>query len=143
VPDDPYNLRRFVEAQDPLIERVRLELMAGRKASHWMWFVFPQIAGLGYSAMAQHYAISGRDEALAYLAEPVLSHRLADLTGIVNGHRCLTAHAIFGAPDDVKFHSSMTLFAEVAPDTQIFDEALERYFSGARCPATLELLSAR
>lgn len=140
--EDPFNLQRFIQAQAPVIEQVRRELVAGRKASHWMWYVFPQIAGLGYSAMSQHYAITSRDEALAYVSQPLLGQRLVDLTGIVNGHRGLTAHAIFGAPDDMKFHSSMTLFAEVAPETQIFDEALARYFGRARCPATLELLAA-
>jgi uncharacterized protein (DUF1810 family) len=104
-----------------------------------MWFVFPQIAGLGFSAMAQRYAIGSRDEALAYLAHPVLGPRLSECTDAVLGVEGKSAHAIFGSPDDLKFRSSMTLFDAVAPN-DVFDQALAKYYDGARDPATLERL---
>jgi uncharacterized protein (DUF1810 family) len=138
--NDPYDLHRFTDAQAGIIDDVRAELSAGRKRTHWMWFVFPQIAGLGHSAMAQHYAISSRDEAKAYLAHPVLGARLIELTRIVNGVQGRGVDAIFGYPDDMKFHSSMTLFAQVADDPAVFDEALRRYFNGQPDDATLERL---
>ncbi len=107
---EPFDLQRFVEAQAPVFERVCAELEAGRKESHWMWFVFPQIEGLGRSPTAQRFAISGRDEAEAYLRHAVLGPRLRRCTELVNGVEGRSAHQIFGAPDDMKFHSSMTLF---------------------------------
>lgn len=137
---DPYNLQRFVDAQDSVIDDVRAELAAGRKRTHWMWFIFPQIAGLGHSAMAQHYAISSRDEARAYLAHPVLGARLVELTGIVNGVQGRSADDIFGYPDNMKFHSSMTLFAHTADAPDSFRDALRRYFGGQADDATLALL---
>jgi uncharacterized protein (DUF1810 family) len=137
---DPYDLQRFVDAQASVIDDVRAELSAGRKRTHWMWFVFPQIAGLGHSAMAQHYAISSRDEARAYLAHPVLGARLVELTRIVNGVQGRGVEQIFGYPDDLKFHSSMTLFARTADDSDVFDEALRRYFEGHADDATLSRL---
>lgn len=130
--DDPYDLLRFVESQDPLYGRVVSELRAGRKTSHWMWFIFPQIAGLGYSSMAQRYAISGRAEAAAYDVHPVLGVRLRECTGLVNAVEGRTSHQIFGSPDDLKFRSCMTLFALCAVDPQPFNDALEKYFSGER-----------
>ena len=138
---DPFDLQRFVEAQDPVLERVRAELAAGRKASHWMWFVFPQIAGLGRSVMAQAYAIGSRDEAVAYLAHPELGGRLRELTRLVNQAQGRTAHQIFGSPDDLKFHSSMTLFDAVAPG-DVFQAALAKYFESQPDQATLELLAS-
>ncbi|KXU90228.1 calpastatin [Caballeronia megalochromosomata] len=135
---DPWNLQRFIDAQDSVIDDVRAELSAGRKRTHWMWFIFPQIAGLGHSAMAQHYAISSRDEARAYLAHPVLGARLVELTRIVNGVQGRDVDAIFGYPDDMKFHSSMTLFAHTADDADVFHAALRRYFAGQSDDATLE-----
>ncbi|WP_250515206.1 DUF1810 domain-containing protein [Caballeronia sp. INDeC2] len=138
--NDPYNLQRFVDAQASVIDDVRAELSAGRKRTHWMWFVFPQIAGLGHSAMAQHYAISSRDEARAYLAHAVLGARLVELTRIVNGVKGRGAGEIFGYPDDMKFHSSMTLFAHTADDAEVFQEALRRYFDGHADDATLARL---
>ncbi|KMQ80453.1 NTP pyrophosphohydrolase including oxidative damage repair enzyme [Candidatus Burkholderia pumila] len=120
---DPFDLQRFVDAQEGVIDDVRAELTAGRKRSHWIWFVFPQIAGLGHSEMAQRYAIQSRTEAEAYLAHPLLGGRLVELTSIVNGWRDRSAHEIFGSPDDIKFHSSMTLFALSAADPAVFDEA--------------------
>ncbi|CAL8476171.1 DUF1810 domain-containing protein [Caballeronia sp. S22] len=137
---DPYDLQRFVDAQESVIDDVRAELSAGRKRTHWMWFVFPQIAGLGHSAMAQHYAISSRDEARAYLAHPVLGTRLVELTRIVNGVQGRSVSDIFGYPDDMKFHSSMTLFARTADDAEVFNEALRRYFEGRADEATLSRL---
>ncbi|MGZ9116799.1 MAG: DUF1810 domain-containing protein, partial [Methylocystis sp.] len=106
--DDPYDLARFVAAQKPVYEKVRAELAAGRKRSHWMWFFFPQLEGLGASAMAQRYAIHSRAEAAAYLAHPVLGPRLKECVGLVNKVEGRSAHEIFGSPDDLKFHSSMT-----------------------------------
>lgn len=142
--DDPYDLERFVEAQAPVFEQVRAELRQGRKRSHWMWFVFPQIAGLGRSEMARRFAISSRREAEAYLRHPVLGPRLRECTRLVNLVEGRPIERIFGAPDDLKFHSSMTLFAEivteVASDDGVFEEALRKYFGGKRDPATLERL---
>ncbi|HEX4505837.1 MAG TPA: DUF1810 domain-containing protein [Alphaproteobacteria bacterium] len=138
--DDPHNLQRFVTAQAPVIAQVRAELAQGRKRSHWMWFVFPQIAGLGFSPMAQLYAIASLDEARAYLAHPVLGARLEDCTRLVAAVEGSTASDIFGSPDDMKFRSSMTLFAEAAPDNPVFAEALKRYFGGEPDRETLKRL---
>jgi uncharacterized protein (DUF1810 family) len=137
---DPFNLQRFADAQEGVIDDVRAELSAGRKRSHWMWFVFPQIAGLGHSDMARHYAIQSRAEAQAYLAHPVLGARLVELTRVLNGLQNRRADAIFGYPDDLKFHSSMTLFARTADDPAVFDEALRRFFGGQDDQATLSRL---
>jgi uncharacterized protein (DUF1810 family) len=139
--DDPHNLQRFVDAQQPVLSRVEAELRAGRKASHWMWFVFPQVSGLGYSATSRKFAIASRAEAEAYLLHPVLGARLRDCTRLVNAVQGRSAREIFGSPDDQKFHSCMTLFAAVAPDPAIFAEALQKYFAGARDPQTLARLS--
>ncbi len=137
---DAYDLRRFVDAQAPVIDRVLAELRRGRKASHWIWFIFPQIAGLGHSAMAQLFAISSRAEAAAYLAHPVLGARLRECAGIVNGIEGRSAQEIFGSPDDLKFRSCMTLFAAVAPPEKIFRDALQKYFAGEADAATLARL---
>ncbi len=133
---DPFDLARFVKAQDPVIARVQDELRAGQKRSHWMWFVFPQLAGLGHSAMAQRYAIASREEAEAYLAHPVLGPRLLACTTLVNGVAGRSVHQIFGSPDDLKFHSSMTLFATVTPGASVFQDALDRCFGGLADAAT-------
>jgi uncharacterized protein (DUF1810 family) len=138
--EDHFNLQRFVEAQDFVYEQVRAELATGRKRSHWMWFVFPQIAGLGSSHRAQRYAISSRAEAAAYLAHPVLGPRLRECTALVTATSGRSIHDIFGSPDDMKFHSSMTLFAEATPDNADFLAALVKYFAGALDPATLARL---
>jgi uncharacterized protein (DUF1810 family) len=138
--NDPYDLKRFVVAQQPLYDRVRSELEGGCKRSHWMWFVFPQIAGLGASPMAQRYAISGRDEAAAYLAHPLLASRLRDCTRLVTRTEGRSIHEIFGSPDDMKFHSSMTLFAQATPDNRDFLDALDKYFAGKLDAATLARL---
>src|SRR5258708_5713072 len=121
---DPLNLDRFVKAQDPLIDRIRVELRAGAKRTHWMWFVFPQLAGLGRSETARHYAILSLEEARAYLAHPVLGGRLIECTMLVNGVEGKSAHEIFGGPDDLKFHSSMSLFATTDPSEPEFSRAL-------------------
>ncbi len=138
--DDPYDLQRFVAAQDPVLDRVRAELRRGRKASHWMWFVFPQLAGLGSSAVARHFALSGLDEARAYLAHPVLGPRLVECAGLAAAVEGGSAAEVFGYPDDLKLRSSMTLFARAAPDTPVFAAVLDRYFDGRPDPRTLELL---
>lgn len=136
---DPFDLHRFVVAQQPVIDTVRNELRRGRKASHWMWFVFPQIEGLARSAMSQHYAIRSLDEARAYLDHPVLGARLVECVRLVIAVEGRSAHAIFGSPDDLKLHSCLTLFAEVA-EHDVFDRALAKYFDGRPDQATLDLL---
>lgn len=136
------DLERFVTAQDSagMYRRAVAELRNGHKTSHWMWFVFPQIAGLGFSAMSQRYAIGSRAEARAYLAHPVLGPRLIECTTLVLAVEGRTINAILGAPDDAKFRSSMTLFGAVS-DEPVFDQALARYFAGERDGATLEILA--
>lgn len=136
---DPFDLNRFIPAQETVYSRVITELSRGRKQSHWMWYIFPQIAGLGFSAMSQRYAVASRTEAEAYLAHPVLGSRLIECTGLVLAAQGRTIHDILGSPDDVKFRSSMTLFAATS-DKAIFGAALEKYFAGERDPATLEIL---
>jgi uncharacterized protein (DUF1810 family) len=136
---DPYDLQRFVDAQRGVHERVLAELAAGRKTSHWMWFVFPQIEGLGHSSMARRYALRGGDEAAAYLAHPVLGPRLvacAEAAIRAPG----SARAIFGTPDDLKLRSCATLFAKVAPEGSVFERVLARFFEGKPDPATAERL---
>lgn len=128
--DDPYNLARFVEAQNPVLEQVRAELHSGRKTSHWMWFIFPQIRGLGSSPTAQQFAISSREEAKAYLEHPVLGPRLLECTRLVSDIQGKSIEQILGYPDDLKFKSSMTLFAQIAKGDKIFLDALKKYFGG-------------
>lgn len=140
TPDDPYDLHRFVDAQDPVLDRVRAELRRGRKASHWMWFVFPQVAGLGSSPTAQRFALSGLDEARAYLAHPVLGPRLRECAQLAADVPAGSAAAVFGHPDDLKLRSSMTVFARAAPGEPVFAAVLDRFFDGAPDPRTLELL---
>ena len=131
---------RFVDAQAPVIEQVRRELEAGSKRTHWMWFIFPQLRGLGRSPAARHFGLAGQDEARAYLADPVLGVRLVECTALVNQVQGKTARAIFGSPDDLKFRSCMTLFATLQP--QPFEDALRKYFHGEPDPMTRELLHA-
>jgi uncharacterized protein (DUF1810 family) len=138
---DPFDLNRFVQAQESVYSQVVSELSAGRKQSHWIWFVFPQFAGLGLSAMSQRYAIASRKEASAYLGDALLGARLIECTGLVLAVREQSIHAILGAPDDTKFRSSMTLF-EAVSETPIFGKALAKYFAGERDGATLEILAA-
>lgn len=139
--DDPFNLQRFVNAQEPVFTTALEELLDGRKRSHWMWFIFPQLRGLGRSAAAEFYGIASIDEARAYLAHPVLGPRLEKTTCAVLAVQGRTLHAIFGSPDDLKFHSSMTLFALTAEGAATpYREALARYCSGRMDEATLALL---
>jgi uncharacterized protein (DUF1810 family) len=137
---DPFNLERFVDAQAPVYEQARRELRAGRKESHWMWFIFPQIAGLGQSSMSIRFAIASLDEARAYLAHPVLGPRLRECAEIVAGVEGRTAREIFGPIDEMKFRSSMTLFARAAPDGDVFQRCLDKYFAGSPDPATVARL---
>lgn len=145
MPDaDPFHLQRFLEAQESTYPQARAELAAGEKRTHWMWFIFPQIAGLGSSAMAQHYAIGDLAEAQAYLQHPVLGSRLRECTRLVLAAKGRTVETIFGYPDDLKFHSSMTLFARAAdglPAGEVFQQALDQLFSGKPDQQTLNRLS--
>jgi uncharacterized protein (DUF1810 family) len=134
------DLDRFVSAQDSIYRQVVGELAAGRKRSHWMWFIFTQLSGLGSSAMAQRYALGGLAEARAYLAHPLLGARLRECSALVLAVQGATVHGIFGSPDNMKFHSSMTLFAQAAPDEPLFRECLDKYFGGVPDQATLDLL---
>lgn len=140
--DDPFDLQRFVDAQAPVYAQVLRELRAGHKRSHWIWFVFPQLAGLGSSAMARRYAITSLAEAEAYSRHPVLGARLVECVALVNAVTGKSITEILGPPDDLKFRSSMTLFARAAPDAPIFQDALDKYFAGAGDPLTLAKLSA-
>jgi len=137
---DPYNLQRFVDTQQHVIDQVFAELREGRKRTHWMWFIFPQIAGLGSSDMARRFAISGLAEAQAYLQHSVLGPRLRQCTDLVNQVAGRTVEQIFGYPDDLKFRSSVTLFAKSAPGEEVFQAAVAKYFHGEPDPATLSLL---
>jgi uncharacterized protein (DUF1810 family) len=130
------DLERFVEAQGHVYESVLAELRSARKTGHWIWYIFPQIAGLGHSAMSQHYAITSLDEAIAYLAHPVLGARLRECAGIVLNIRGRTTEEIFGSIDAMKLRSSMTLFHRAAPDETVFAQVLDRYYGGAADEAT-------
>lgn len=138
---DPFGLQRFVDAQNRVYSAVLDELARGRKETHWMWFVFPQLAGLGHSPMAERYAISGLDEAAAYLAHPLLGPRLRECTECVNAISGKSAYQVFSSPDDMKFRSSMTLFAEVDAEGSLFEQALAHYFEGEKDQRTLSLLA--
>jgi uncharacterized protein (DUF1810 family) len=137
------SLERFVHAQEGTYEHAIADLRRGRKRGHWMWFVFPQVAGLGFSAMAQTYAIGSLDEARAYLAHPVLGPRLRECSQAVLDARAASAEEIFGSVDTMKLRSSMTLFALAAPDEPVFQAVLDRWFDGAPDPATPPLLPPR
>ncbi|WP_298835678.1 DUF1810 domain-containing protein [uncultured Piscinibacter sp.] len=138
--EDRFGLQRFLQAQDPVYAQVVAELRDGRKASHWMWFVFPQLQGLGRSDMARRYAISGCAEAAAYLAHPLLGARLRECTALVNAVQGRGIQQILGSPDDLKFHSCMTLFEAVAPQEPLFGAAIARFFGGRRDAQTLARL---
>ena len=143
--DDPFDLQRFVEAQAPHVEAVAAELRAGRKRTHWIWFVFPQLHGLGRSEMARRFGLRSRAEARAYLAHPTLGPRLREGAALVLAVDGRSAHEIFGAPDDLKLRSCLTLFREVDGVDGVdgvFGRALQRYFGGRPDPATLELLAS-
>lgn len=141
VPENLYDLERFLRAQEGVYQQAQAELRTGQKRSHWMWFIFPQIQGLGSSEMAMRYAISSLDEAKAYLKDPILGTRLRECTGIVVNLEGKTASEIFGYPDDLKFQSSMTLFAHAESmswESLIFRRALDKYFAGKEDVATVE-----
>ncbi len=135
--DDPYNLQRFVDAQAPWYERARSELRSDKKEGHWMWFIFPQLRGLGHSQMSITFAISCREEAVAYLEHPILGPRLTECTQLVNAVEGRSIRQIFGDVDALKFRSSMSLFGIVAPENQIFKLALQKYFGGEPDPSTV------
>lgn len=139
--DDPFDLARFLRAQDGVHERAVRELRAGRKRSHWMWFVFPQAEGLGHSWMARRYAIRGADEARAYLGHPTLGGRLREAVGAVldagRADPALDARRLMGSPDDLKLRSSVTLFAAVADDPAPFEAVLARFYGGERDPRSV------
>jgi uncharacterized protein (DUF1810 family) len=137
---DSVELERFVHAQDPVMELVRLELRAGRKRSHWMWFVFPQLIGLGRSSIAQHYGIAGLAEAQVYLQHAILGPRLVECSELVCRLPARSITQIFGTPDDLKFHSCMTLFSLVPDAAPVFRAALEQHFAGASDRLTMEKL---
>ncbi len=138
---DPFELRRFVDAQSGVYHEVCAELRSGRKTSHWMWFIFPQLRGLGFTATAQRFAISGIEEAQAYLGHALLGPRLHECTQLVNQLEERSIHQIFGTPDDLKFRSSMTLFAQASPADKPFAEALQKHFAGRADSRTLALLA--
>jgi uncharacterized protein (DUF1810 family) len=135
----PFDLARFLDAQEPIFDRVLAELKRGRKTSHWMWFIFPQMRGLGRSWASDFYGISSRSEAEAYLRHPVLGPRIVECTTLVNGIEDRSAVEIFGETDAQKFHSSITLFAMVAGENSAFLRALEKYFRGDADESTLDL----
>ena len=139
--NDPWNLARFVEAQQGDYEQALAEIRAGRKRSHWMWYVFPQFTGLGSSPTSAHYAIKSREEATEYLAHPVLGRRLVECAEAVLRINDRSAHEIFGSPDDMKLRSSATLFASVSPDVSVFHRLIDKYFEGQRDARTIELMS--
>ena len=134
------SLQRFLDAQAPVYEAVRAELRAGRKQSHWMWFIFPQLRGLGHSSMAQRYGIASRAEALAYVQHPLLGGRLRECMALLLAHRDLSAEDILGDIDAMKLRSCATLFATVAPQEPVFAQLLAQFYLGQRCHRTLELL---
>ena len=140
--DDPHELDRFVQAQVGDYEQALAEILAGRKQSHWMWYIFPQIDGLGFSSMSRRYAISSRAEARAYLEHPLLGPRLIECAEAAMSVEGKSANEIFGSPDDMKLRSSATLFAAVSPDS-VFTRLLDRYFKGEGDPKTLQLLGRR
>jgi uncharacterized protein (DUF1810 family) len=138
---DIYNLQRFLDAQERVYDSVLAELQAGRKSSHWIWFIFPQIAGLGHSGMAQKFAIASLNEAKAYLQHPVLSSRLRACTQLVLEVNGRSAEEIFGYPDYLKFRSCMTLFLTAVTDNTIFKDALLKYFDGKPDQLTMNVLA--
>jgi uncharacterized protein (DUF1810 family) len=137
---DPHKLQRFIDAQEPDYQTALAEITAGRKRSHWMWYIFPQYDGLGFSSTSRHYAIKSPGEAAAYLEHPILGLRLRECVDTLLAVTGRTAHEIFGSPDDMKLKSSMTLFAHVSPEGSVFEQVLDKYFGGQRDGKTLELI---
>jgi len=140
VGGDPYDLNRFLNAQEDDYERALSEVRSGRKRSHWMWYIFPQFDGLGFSPTSRRYAIKSVEEARAYLHHPVLGHRLTECFEAALGVEGKSAYDIFGSPDDMKLKSCATLFAHVSPSGSVFERLLDKYFQGERDPETLRLL---
>ena len=138
---DRYNLQRFIQAQEPVYQRATAELREGRKRTHWMWFIFPQIRGLGHSEVAQRFSIASLPEAEAYFEHPILGSRLKECTELVNAIEGRSIEHIFGYPDHLKFRSCMTLFAQAAPGEKIFNEALDKYFAGSPDEFTVSRLA--
>lgn len=138
----PFDLQRFIDAQAPIYARVVAELSRGQKQSHWMWFIFPQLAGLGHSAMAQRFAIASREEAVAYLSHAVLGSRLKECTALVRAVEGRTVREILGSPDDLKFQSSMTLFSAVSADSE-FSAAIAKFYGGKPDQRTLDQLVSK
>jgi len=135
------DLGRFIQAQQGVYQQALIEVRSGRKRSHWMWYVFPQLAGLGHSSTAQYYAIADLDETAAYLAEPVLGDRLVEITTALLAGQSRDVHAIFGYPDDLKLRSCMTLFAQVPGASGVFQQVIDEFFDGQPDQATLSLLN--
>jgi uncharacterized protein (DUF1810 family) len=140
VAGDPYHLNRFVQAQEYEYEQALTEIRSGRKRSHWMWYIFPQYDGLGFSSMSKRYAIKSLAEAKAYLAHPVLGPRLLECTDAVLRHDGRSAAEIFGSPDDIKLRSCATLFACITGSGSVFDRLLDQFFQGKRDDKTLRLI---
>jgi uncharacterized protein (DUF1810 family) len=139
---DPYDLQRFVDAQNPIYERIRGELRRGQKTSHWMWFIFPQLKGLGHSDMAMRFGISSKQEAEEYLSHPILGRRLIECAQLVSEIEGRTIEQIFAYPDNLKFHSSMTLFVNTTIPDPVIQAVLDKYFGGKGDQLTLEKLSS-
>lgn len=139
--DDPHDLNRFVQAQESVYQRALAEIRRGRKQSHWMWYIFPQFAGLGFSSTSRFYAINSLAEARAYLEHPVLGPRLRECAAAALSVEGRTAYDIFGSPDDMKLRSCATLFAQVSPAGSVFHQLLAKYFHGEPDSATLQLLT--
>ncbi len=137
---DPFNLERFVSAQAAVFPQVLAELRAGEKRTHWIWFIFPQMKGLGHSPQSDYYGIGSLEEAAAYLRHPVLGPRLVQCTQLVNQVEKRPIYQILGSPDDLKFRSSMTLFSRAAEDATVFNDALKKHFGGEGDPLTAEML---
>lgn len=137
---DPHNLQRFMDAQEMDYQTALDEIRAGQKRSHWMWYIFPQFDGLGFSPASVHYAIKSRAEAAAYLDHPVLGQRLRECVDVLLAVSGKTAHQIFGSPDDLKLKSCMTLFAKISPEGSQFEQVLEKYYAGQQDQKTIALL---
>jgi len=137
--NDPFNLQRFVDAQEASYQSALAEIKAGQKRSHWMWYIFPQFEGLGFSPTSRHYAIKSLEEAAAYLDHPNLGPRLRECIEALLSIADRSAHQIFGSPDDLKLKSSMTLYAHISPEGSSFEQVLDMYFEGQRDQRTLDL----
>jgi uncharacterized protein (DUF1810 family) len=140
---DPFDLQRFLDAQEHTYDDALAEIRSGLKRGHWMWFIFPQIDGLGYSSMSKRYAVQNADEAGAYLSHPILGPRLIEITEALLAVKGRTVRQIFGTPDDMKLKSCATLFAAVSPASSVFESVLERFYSGERDERTLQLLNLK